>query len=54
MNALPWDDDEDDMPLCPLCGAYSSRQCEMLDECGGECPLEIMSGEALPALKEPT
>lgn len=28
--------------LCPLCGAYGSRQCELRDENGGECPWEMM------------
>jgi hypothetical protein len=27
--------------LCPLCGAYSPRQCEMRGENGGECPWEM-------------
>ena len=26
--------------LCPFCGAYSPRQCEMLEETGGMCPWE--------------
>jgi hypothetical protein len=42
MTELPWGDDEDDTPLCPVCGAYSSRSCEMLEEGGGECPWEMM------------
>ena len=32
---------EDDRgTLCPVCGAYSVRQCEMLEETGGVCPWE--------------
>lgn len=30
-----------DAPLCPFCGAYSARQCELEDETGGECPWEL-------------
>ncbi len=26
--------------LCPFCGAYSPRQCELLEETGGICPWE--------------
>jgi hypothetical protein len=26
--------------LCPFCGAYSPRQCELLEETGGFCPWE--------------
>ncbi len=26
--------------LCPFCGAYSSRQCELEEETGGSCPWE--------------
>ena len=25
---------------CPFCGAYSPRQCELLEETGGFCPWE--------------
>lgn len=25
-------------PLCPMCGAYSPRSCDLEDECGGVCP----------------
>lgn len=34
-------------PLCPFCGAYSTRRCEMEDEdIGVECPwLEVMEEE---------
>lgn len=33
-------------PLCPFCGAYSPRQCDLRDETGGECPWEeIMDDE---------
>ena len=29
--------------LCPFCGAYSPRQCEIEDEIGGaECPWESL------------
>jgi hypothetical protein len=27
-------------PLCPFCGAYSKRSCELLEETGGSCPWE--------------
>lgn len=30
-----------DQTLCPFCGAYSSRQCELEEETGGECPWEL-------------
>lgn len=30
--------------LCPFCGAYSPRQCELEEETGGTCPWE----ESLP------
>jgi hypothetical protein len=33
------DDDPDD--VCPHCGAYDTRRCELLEETGGECPWEI-------------
>lgn len=26
--------------LCPFCGAYSPKQCELEDETGGICPWE--------------
>jgi len=26
--------------LCPFCGAYSRRQCDLEDETGGVCPWE--------------
>jgi len=26
--------------VCPFCGAYSTRSCEMLDETNGVCPWE--------------
>jgi len=26
--------------LCPFCGAYSTRSCELLEETGGSCPWE--------------
>lgn len=29
-------------PLCPFCGAYSPRQCELEDETDGVCPWEEM------------
>lgn len=46
MGELPWDDDEDGgTSLCPICGAYDTRSCEMRDEHGGECPWEMMSEE---------
>lgn len=33
-------DDERGDTLCPFCGAYSPRQCEMEEETGGNCPWE--------------
>ena len=27
--------------LCPFCGAYSRRSCELEDETGGECLWEL-------------
>ena len=33
---------DDDEPLCPICGAYSPRSCEVLDEYDGECPWQWM------------
>lgn len=50
MSELPWDDSDldvegEDFTLCPVCGAYSSRSCEMLEEGGGECPWELMREE---------
>ncbi len=27
-------------PLCPICGAYSPRHCEMREELSGICPWE--------------
>lgn len=27
-------------PLCPFCGAYSPRSCELEEETGGTCPWE--------------
>lgn len=27
--------------LCPFCGAYSPRQCELEEETGGNCPWEM-------------
>lgn len=27
-------------PLCPFCGAYSPRQCELEEETDGVCPWE--------------
>ncbi len=27
--------------LCPFCGAYSRRSCELEDETGGECLWEM-------------
>lgn len=26
--------------ICPMCGAYSPRSCELLEETGGVCPWE--------------
>lgn len=33
------DEDRSDA-LCPLCGSYSPRQCELEEETGGFCPWE--------------
>lgn len=34
------------MPLCPFCGASSSRHCDLEEETGGNCPWEeIEDGE---------
>lgn len=46
---FPDDIDDDDSPLCPVCGAYSPRQCEMLEETGGECPWELMQEDPTPS-----
>ncbi len=27
-------------PLCPFCGAYSPRSCELEEDTGGFCPWE--------------
>ena len=32
-------------PLCPFCGAYSRRSCEMEEETGGICPWEETDDE---------
>lgn len=32
----------DESSLCPVCGAYSPRSCEMRDEAEGECPWQMM------------
>lgn len=42
---VDFDFEEDDFQLCPVCGAYSPRQCEMREETEGECPWELMSDE---------
>lgn len=34
--------------LCPLCGAYSTRPCELEDEMDGICPWEESEGEPDP------
>jgi hypothetical protein len=39
------DDDRDDQ-ICPMCGAYSSRSCELLEESGGVCPWEESQPDA--------
>ena len=36
--ASPYDDQDDQ--ICPMCGAYSPRSCELLEESGGVCPWE--------------
>jgi hypothetical protein len=30
-----------DDPLCPMCGADSTRRCELAEDFGGECPWEL-------------
>jgi hypothetical protein len=32
-------------PLCPFCGAYSTRQCDLEEETGGMCPWEEMDDD---------
>ncbi len=34
--------------LCPFCGAYSPRQCELEEEAGGICPWEESQPEPDP------
>lgn len=34
--------------ICPLCGAYSTRSCEIEEETGGACPWEEMQDEGDP------
>ena len=34
--------------LCPFCGAYSTRSCELDDETGGSCPWEEIQDEPDP------
>jgi len=34
--------------LCPFCGAYSPRQCELEEETGGDCPWEMSEPEPDP------
>jgi len=37
------------MELCPFCGAYSPRRCELEEETGGICPWEeILDDEPDP------
>ncbi len=31
--------------LCPFCGAYSPKQCELEEETGGVCPWEETEDE---------
>lgn len=31
---------ENERPLCPFCGAYSPKQCELREETDGFCPWE--------------
>ena len=33
-------EEERSATLCPFCGAYSTRQCELEDEMNGICPWE--------------
>jgi hypothetical protein len=48
MGGAHEDDDEDDAPICPICGGYSPRFCEEREDNGGECPWELMSDEGEP------
>ncbi len=32
-------------PLCPFCGAYSPRSCDLEEDTGGFCPWEEMRDE---------
>lgn len=41
------DDDRIDT-LCPFCGAYSARSCELMEESGGICPWEESEPEPDP------
>jgi len=34
--------------ICPFCGAYSSRSCELDEETGGVCPWEESEDEPDP------
>ena len=35
--------------ICPFCGAYSPRSCELEEETGGECPWqEVLDEEPDP------
>lgn len=33
---------EPEEKMCPICGAYSKRSCELRDTNGGECPWDMM------------
>jgi hypothetical protein len=47
--ATPEDDHErQGGSLCPFCGAYSTRQCELEEETDGVCPWEEMQEEPDP------
>lgn len=43
-------DDERDRKgmICPFCGAYSTRSCELEEEMDGACPWEEMEDEGDP------
>jgi hypothetical protein len=32
-------------PICPFCGAYSPKQCDLEEETGGVCPWEESEDE---------
>lgn len=45
----PEDDYEDrGGNICPFCGAYSTRSCELEEETGGACPWEEAAEDSEP------